>query len=322
MRAGVLQLGRWGLLDAVVADGTPAIRRTRFHYAHGETTDVDIRPSAGVPALYAPRRYLLDRLLVDAAAEAGADVLHGLDRHLPAPGGRPRGGRASTGRTRTASRAEGGHDRGRRRHPVDRGGRHRRAGPPSGAQRPVRCCTATYAGLDTDGYEWAYGDGAAAGLIPTNDGLTCVFVGTSPRPDAQPATARRGERLQGVCSACRFAELPERVAAAEPVGRLYGWAGVPGYLRAAGGRAGRWSATPATSRTRSPRTASPTRSATRSCSATRCSTSLGGGVPERESLAAATRRPGTGCRAGCSPRPRRSRRSTGTPTAPSGWSAR
>jgi len=76
MRAGVLQLHRWGLLDDVVAEGTPAIRRTKFHYAHGETTVVDIRPSPGVPALYAPRRYLLDRLLVDAAARAGTVVLH------------------------------------------------------------------------------------------------------------------------------------------------------------------------------------------------------------------------------------------------------
>ena len=32
MRGGVLQLHRWGLLDAVVAAGTPAIRHTEFHY--------------------------------------------------------------------------------------------------------------------------------------------------------------------------------------------------------------------------------------------------------------------------------------------------
>ena len=54
MRAGVLQLHRWGLLDAVVAEGTPAIRRTRFHYAHGETTVVDIRPSRRGPGPVRP----------------------------------------------------------------------------------------------------------------------------------------------------------------------------------------------------------------------------------------------------------------------------
>jgi flavin-dependent dehydrogenase len=76
MRAGVLQLSRWGLLDEVVAAGTPPIKRTMFHYADGESVQVSIRPSAGVDALYAPRRHLLDRILVDAAAEAGAHVRH------------------------------------------------------------------------------------------------------------------------------------------------------------------------------------------------------------------------------------------------------
>src|SRR5689334_22569483 len=66
MRAGILQLSRWGLLDAIIAAGTPPIRRTAFHYADGESVDVSIRPGAGVDALYAPRRYLLDRILVDA----------------------------------------------------------------------------------------------------------------------------------------------------------------------------------------------------------------------------------------------------------------
>ena len=32
MRAGVLQLSRWGLLDEVVAAGTPPVRSTLFHY--------------------------------------------------------------------------------------------------------------------------------------------------------------------------------------------------------------------------------------------------------------------------------------------------
>jgi 2-polyprenyl-6-methoxyphenol hydroxylase-like FAD-dependent oxidoreductase len=33
MRAGVMQLERWGLLGAVRAAGTPPIRTTSFHYA-------------------------------------------------------------------------------------------------------------------------------------------------------------------------------------------------------------------------------------------------------------------------------------------------
>ena len=76
MRAGVLQLSRWGLLPELVAAGTPAIRRTAFHYADGEDARVTLRATPGVDALYAPRRHLLDRVLVEAAAASGADVLH------------------------------------------------------------------------------------------------------------------------------------------------------------------------------------------------------------------------------------------------------
>ena len=74
MRAGVLQLSRWGLLDEVVAAGTPPVRSTLFHYRGGPSTRVSIRRSAGVDALYAPRRTVLDRLLLDAAVEAGAEA--------------------------------------------------------------------------------------------------------------------------------------------------------------------------------------------------------------------------------------------------------
>src|SRR6478736_4772446 len=42
MRGGVLQLHRWGLLDAVIASGTPAIRATQFSYGDDIET-VDIR---------------------------------------------------------------------------------------------------------------------------------------------------------------------------------------------------------------------------------------------------------------------------------------
>lgn len=76
MRAGVLQLHRWGVLPDVLAAGTPPIREVIFSYSDGERTSIAIRPSAGVGALFAPRRYLLDRLLVDAAAAAGVEIRH------------------------------------------------------------------------------------------------------------------------------------------------------------------------------------------------------------------------------------------------------
>src|SRR5262245_20350621 len=73
MRGGVIQLQRWGLLDEVIAAGTPAVRHTTFHYATDRIT-VAIKPSHGVDALYAPRRTVLDPHPADAPVAAGADV--------------------------------------------------------------------------------------------------------------------------------------------------------------------------------------------------------------------------------------------------------
>ena len=76
MRGGVLQLHRWGILPRIQEADTPPVKTTTFHYGD-EAITVAIKPSNGVNALYAPRRTLLDRTLVDAARSAGAVVRHG-----------------------------------------------------------------------------------------------------------------------------------------------------------------------------------------------------------------------------------------------------
>ena len=50
MRGGVLQLHRWGLLDRIVAAGTPAVRRTTFTYAARRSSSRSSRPSASTPS--------------------------------------------------------------------------------------------------------------------------------------------------------------------------------------------------------------------------------------------------------------------------------
>lgn len=77
LRAGVVQLARWGLLEQVAASGAPAVRTNAFHYGD-ERIDVPIKPGHGVDALYAPRRTVLDPILVDAACAAGAEVRFGV----------------------------------------------------------------------------------------------------------------------------------------------------------------------------------------------------------------------------------------------------
>jgi 2-polyprenyl-6-methoxyphenol hydroxylase-like FAD-dependent oxidoreductase len=68
MRAGVLQLDRWGVLPRVVAAGTPPVGATTFHYGPRTETVALTAP------LYAPRRPVLDTALLDAALAAGVEA--------------------------------------------------------------------------------------------------------------------------------------------------------------------------------------------------------------------------------------------------------
>ena len=179
MRGGVLQLHRWGLLDAVVDAGTPAIRSTEFAYGDDEVETVDIRPSGGISALYAPRRTVLDPLLLEAARVAGAEVriparvtrvltdggrVHGVEGIERGTGIRFRATAPLTvgadGRNSTIARA------------VD--ARLRRRGTESSA-----LLYGYFPGLPRDRYHWVYRPGVTAGVVPTNDGMACVWAGTA-----------------------------------------------------------------------------------------------------------------------------------------------
>src|SRR5262244_262097 len=73
-RTGVVQLHRWGLLEAVLDSGAPAIRQVTFT-VEGQSTTRAIKDKAGVDLLVAPRRYILDTLVAETAAAVGADGL-------------------------------------------------------------------------------------------------------------------------------------------------------------------------------------------------------------------------------------------------------
>src|SRR5688572_16855553 len=100
-RGAVLQLHRWGVLPAIIAAGTPPVHSTTFSYPNQDVV-VPIEPKFGVSALYAPRRALLDRALVDAAVDSGAEVSHEvrMDGLMIDNGGRVRGITAVAGGSR------------------------------------------------------------------------------------------------------------------------------------------------------------------------------------------------------------------------------
>jgi flavin-dependent dehydrogenase len=234
MRAGVLQLSRWGVLPDLVAAGTPAIRRVAFHYADGAEASVTLRPTSGVDALYAPRRHLLDRVLVDAAAASGADVRHqtpvvGLLRaddsrvlgvRVPGAAGReiPIRAALTIGADGVGSLVA------------------RDVGAPF-VSRGRAAGAFLYRYVDevpSSGYVWGYGAGTAAGLIPTNAGETCVFVSTTP---ARMRMLRRDGADAAFDSLLDAAPAPlgDVVRTGGAAGRLHGWRGVPGHVRRSSG---------------------------------------------------------------------------------------
>jgi 2-polyprenyl-6-methoxyphenol hydroxylase-like FAD-dependent oxidoreductase len=233
MRGGVVQLHRWGLLDAVVAAGTPAIVATEFAYGD-EIETVDIRPSGGISALRAPRRTILDPLLLDAARTAGADVrvparvtrvltdgnrvrgVEGIDRgtgtrfHATAPliiG--------ADGRNSTIAQAVGAP--------------FRRRGTASGA-----VVYGYFPGLARDRYHWAYRPGFAAGVVPTGDELACVWAGTSSARFARQRSAGLDATYRSLLAESA-PELARSIGAAPPVGTLRAFPGGPGWIRASAG---------------------------------------------------------------------------------------
>jgi 2-polyprenyl-6-methoxyphenol hydroxylase-like FAD-dependent oxidoreductase len=68
-------LKRWGLLDRLVATGCPPMHT--YSYDFGPVTISGTPGTEDSPVGYCPRRTILDKLLVDAAAEAGAEIREG-----------------------------------------------------------------------------------------------------------------------------------------------------------------------------------------------------------------------------------------------------
>ncbi len=234
MRGGVLQLSRWGLLDAVVAAGTPPVRRTTFTYGTDRAA-ITLRPSAGVDALYAPRRTVLDPILVAAARAAGAEVV---DRtrvtdllrtgDQPRPEGRVTGVRAvpvGGGPLDISARLVIGAD--------GIGSSVARRADAVITRQGTHATAFTYGywdGLDVDGYHWIFRADGCAGLIPTNGGQTVVFAGATPTRIGRGGTALITEVVTSGAP-----DLGARLGQARAPVTTRTFGGHPGFLRQAHG---------------------------------------------------------------------------------------
>jgi 2-polyprenyl-6-methoxyphenol hydroxylase-like FAD-dependent oxidoreductase len=112
---GVSTLKRWGLLDGLLATGCPPIDTYATDF--GPFTISGSPAIDEAPAAYAPRRTVLDNLLVDAASEAGAEVREGFsveelaisDGSVIGVHGHSKNGRTVTEHARVVIGADGRH---------------------------------------------------------------------------------------------------------------------------------------------------------------------------------------------------------------------
>jgi flavin-dependent dehydrogenase len=229
MRGAVVQLNRWGLIPDIAEAATPAIRSTTFHYGD-ETVRVDIKAQHGVDYLLAPRRTVLDPLLVDAARKAGAKVRHGValsGLQFAASGGRVIGV--------SLKDAEGACVSVRSDIVIGADGRQSTVAQSVNAKAYVEGNNSSgvvfgyFEGLKSEGLHWHFARNAAAGVIPTNAGH-CVFAAV---PAARFAATFRGDVLRGFLQVLEMnnPRLRTEIDRARLIGRLRGFGGASSHLR-------------------------------------------------------------------------------------------
>jgi 2-polyprenyl-6-methoxyphenol hydroxylase-like FAD-dependent oxidoreductase len=222
---GIAALRRWGVLDRLLATGCPPIDPYSFDF--GPFAISGAPGSDEAPVAYSPRRTVLDKLLVDAAAEAGAEVREGFtvqdivieDGRVTGVRGHGRGGRPVTERARVVIGADG------LRSLVARA-----VGSPRYHEKPpLQGSYYTYwSGLPTDGrFEVYIRPQCGFAAWPTHDDLTLVIGGW---PFAEFEANKRdveGNYLE------MFEQVPpfaDRVRAATREERFIG-TGVPNFFR-------------------------------------------------------------------------------------------
>jgi len=222
---GVRALQRWDLLSAVVASGCPPIDTYAFDF--GPLVIEGNPGTADSPVSYCPRRTILDKILVDGAAAAGAEVREGFsvdeliveDGRVAGIRGHGAGGVEVTERTRVVVGADG-----------LKSFVARAVGAEQYRERPRQLCGyyAYWSNLPMRGrFETYVREDRGFAAAPTNDGLTLVVGGWPYRQFDDHKANIEQEYLAMFERAPAFAE---RIHTARRETRVVGTA-VPNFFR-------------------------------------------------------------------------------------------
>ena len=225
-RPGLLKLKSWGLLDRLKATGCPPIRKLVADFG-AVTLKGNAAPADEVAEGCAPRRKVLDQLLVNAAVEAGAELRAGFSvQEIIRDGdrvvglrGRDKGGALLTERARLVIGADG------KRSLLARAVE----APIYRAKPSLTCFYYTYwSGVPLAGFEAYRRNRRAILALPTHDGLSGIAV-CWPRQEFPVFRADiEGNYLQTLALA---PGLAERVRAGRREERFLGTADLPNFFR-------------------------------------------------------------------------------------------
>lgn len=223
---GIARLKHWGLLDQLVASNCPPIAKLAFDL--GPVTLTGSPPaSSDIAEAYAPRRTVLDKLLVDAAVEAGVelwedftveeilmngDQVTGIRGHAP-------GGATITEQARIVIGADG-----------LRSLVARTVGVPMYHTKPSLTCTyySYWSGVPIEEAELYARGPRFIGAYPTNDDLVCIFIFWPHREFSALRTDIAGNFLKTLDL---VPSLAERVRSGRQEERFFGTADAPNFFR-------------------------------------------------------------------------------------------
>jgi 2-polyprenyl-6-methoxyphenol hydroxylase-like FAD-dependent oxidoreductase len=220
-------LRRWGLLSRLAATGVPPICRPMTFDVGPFALRGTIPDANDGMGGFCPRRTVLDALLLNAAAESGADVREGFtvdellveDETVVGIRGHAKGAKSVEERARIVIGADGVNSF------IARAVR-----APEYDAQPVAACAyySYFSGMRQDDIELYVREHVAFGGAPTNGGLHLVMVNW---PARDFPTIRKG--VEGhVWRALEAApDFLARVREGRREEKWYGTAGVPGYLR-------------------------------------------------------------------------------------------
>jgi flavin-dependent dehydrogenase len=212
---GIDRLKRWGLLERVVASSCPPVHSYTLDLGPFALTGQP-PPVDGIATAYAPRRTVLDKILVDAAVDAGAELRERfMVEEVCFEDNRAVGIR---GRSRTDSITEQG------RLVVGADGLHstvaRMVGAAMTVEKPtVACCYYTYwSGVSVGGIELYPRDRRFFVALPTNDNLVCTAMEWpieefhAVRADIEGQFVKTFEMAPGLAGRIRAGKRAERFA--------------------------------------------------------------------------------------------------------------